>query len=29
LGLAGQFYIPGQGPKTLDVAEELMRGLRA
>jgi thiol:disulfide interchange protein DsbA len=28
LGLAGQFYIPGQGPKTLDVAEELMRGLR-
>jgi hypothetical protein len=26
--LAGQFYIPGQGPKTLDVAEELMRGLR-
>jgi thiol:disulfide interchange protein DsbA len=28
LGLAGQFYIPGQGPKTLDVAEELMRVLR-
>jgi thiol:disulfide interchange protein DsbA len=29
LGVAGQFYIPGQGPKTLQIADELMRGLRA
>lgn len=29
LGLAGQFYIPGQGPKTLAIADELMTSLRA